>query len=154
MKNFAARFAVLGQIMGDLFSGRSLSRGSESKFRLLTVSVKEEENIRQSKMPKDVSVTVVSRGSEGRISARCKSCSFPMVTVDRDPLLWLKCPRCGRMTFAVLANLRQHLGYAERHGGTFEFDLYFLDEASLRMMPPPDMDNHPDQASFFTIGPS
>jgi predicted RNA-binding Zn-ribbon protein involved in translation (DUF1610 family) len=146
--------AICSQMMGDLFSGGSFSRESESKFRLLTVSVKEEEDIRQSKIPKDVSVTVVSRGSEGRISARCKTCSVPMVTVERNPLLWFKCPQCGRMTFAVLANLRRHLGYAERHGGTFEFDLCFLDEASMRMMPPPDMDDHPDQPSFFTLGPS
>ena len=130
-----------------------LSRKSESELRLVTVSLKEEEFIRRAKIPKDVSVVVVSRGSEGHISAKCKNCSASMMAAERDPLLWLKCPRCGRVTFAVLANLRQDLGYAEGHGGTFEFDLYFLNEASMRMMPPPDMDRT-DQGSFFMLGPS
>lgn len=146
--------AICRQMLGNLFPEGSFSRESESKFSLLSVSVTKEEDIQQLKIPKDVSVTVVSRGSEGLISAKCKHCSVPMVTVERDPLLWFKCPRCSRVTFAVLANLGRYLGYAEQHGETFEFDIYFLDEASMRMMPPPAMGNPPDQAAFFTLGPS
>lgn len=146
--------AICNQIMGDLFDEGSFSVESGPKFGLLMVSVTEEGHIRQAKRPKDVSVAVVSSDSEGHSSAKCRNCSVSMVIVPKGPLLWFKCARCRRVTFAVLANLRQYLGYAERHGGTFEFDLYFLDEASMTMMPPPDMDIDPDQASFFTLGPS
>lgn len=76
---------------------------------------------------------------------------MPMVTVEKDPLLWFMCPRCGGKSFAMVPNLRNALAYAEQHGGTFEFDLHFLDEESRRMMPSPNFESRPDQKTFFML---
>jgi hypothetical protein len=91
------------------------------------------------KIPKDVCVTLVSRGSEGDVSAKCRNCSAHMRSVTKDELLWFICPLCGGATFSPLPNLRGAMGYASRHGGTFDLDLYYLNEESMSLMPPPDL---------------
>jgi hypothetical protein len=142
--------AICRQMIGDFFPG-----GAKPELAgLATVRVIEEDHVRQLRIPKDVCVAVVSRGSEGRISAKCRNCSVPMATVEKDALLWFRCPRCGRESFDAVANLRQALKYAERHGGTFQFDLYFLEEESRRMMPPPNIEYQPGQTPFFVLASS
>ncbi len=85
---------------------------------------------------------------------RRRSLLQPMATVEKDPLLWFRCPQCGHVSFDELANLGQALEYAERHGGTFEFDLHFLNEESRRMMPPPRIEDQSGQTPFFTLARS
>jgi hypothetical protein len=142
--------AIRRQMIGDFFPDRARPEA----VGLATVRATEEDHVRQLRIPKDVCVAVVSRGSEGRISAKCRNCSVPMAAVEKDPVLWFLCPRCGRESFDPLANLRQALGYAERHGGTFEFDLYFLNQESKRMMAPPNIEDQPGQAPFFVLAHS
>jgi hypothetical protein len=144
--------AICRQMIGDFFpEGDFSGEAKPGSISLVTVRVAEEDHVRQLKIPKDICVAVIFRGSEGHISAKCRNCSVPMVTVEKDPLLWLMCPRCGGKSFAMVPNLRDALAYAERHGGTFEFDLHFLDEESKRLMPPPNFESQPDQKTFFML---
>jgi hypothetical protein len=147
--------AICIQMIGNFFpEGGFSGKDKPESVGLATVRFVEEDHLRQLKTPKDVCVSVVSHGSKGHISAKCKNCSVPMVTDKKPPLLWFMCPQCRGASFSVVANLREALGYAERHGGTFEFDLYFLDEKSRRMMPPPHIESRPDQTPFFMLAHS
>jgi hypothetical protein len=103
----------------------------------VTAAVPEEEMVRRAKIRKDVCVTVVSRGAQGDVTAECRKCSARMGHLLKDQLVWFLCPSCGGATFSPLPNVQGALGYASRHGGTFEFDLYLLNEESRRLMPPP-----------------
>jgi hypothetical protein len=118
---------------------RLFRRGKPQHDGLLAVAVAEEDLVRQAKIPKDVCVSLVSRGSEGEVSARCRRCSTQMSSVQKDELLWFICPLCKGATFSPLPNLRRDLDYASRQGGRFELDLYYLNEDSRRLMPPPDL---------------
>jgi hypothetical protein len=62
-----------------------------------------------------------------------------MMSIKRDELLWFICPLCGGATFSPVPNLKRAMGYASRHGGSFELDLYYLNEESRRLLPPPDL---------------
>jgi hypothetical protein len=99
-------------------------------------------------------VAVNARGSEGHNSAKCRNCSVSMITAEKDSLLWFMCPRCGGVSFSVMPNLIGALRYAERQGGTFEFDIYFLNEASRRMMLPPNIESRHDQMRFIIFAHS
>jgi hypothetical protein len=142
--------AISRQMVGDFFP----SRAKQESVGLATVRIKEEDHVRQLKIPKDVCVTVVSSGTDGRVSAKCRVCSVPMATVEKEPLLWFMCPHCGNVSFSVLANLGQALEYADRHGGTFEFYLYFLNEESRRMLPPPNIEDQSGKTPVFTLARS
>ena len=144
--------AICRQMIGDFFpEGGFSGEAKPGSIPLVTVRVVEEDHVRRLKIPKDICVAVIVRGSEGHISAKCRNCSVPMVTVEKDPLLWFMCPRCGGKSFAMVPNLRNALASAERHGGTFEFDLHFLDEESRRMMPSPNFESRPSQKTFFML---
>jgi hypothetical protein len=81
---------------------RLLGRDKPQQAGFVTAAVPEEELIRQAKMVKDACVTLVSRGSEGDVSAKCRKCSTQMGSVKKDQLLWFLCPLCGGATFSPL----------------------------------------------------
>ena len=148
--------AICRQMIGDFFppGGFSGKAKTESLHHLAVVPVVEADYVRHLKIPKDVCVAVTPRGSEGHISAKCRNCSVSMITAEKDSLLWFMCPRCGGASFSVMPNLIGALRYAERQGGTFEFDIYFLNEDSRRMMLPPNIESRPDQMRFFILAHS
>jgi hypothetical protein len=86
------------------------------------------------KAPKDVIVWV---SSARWVAALCKACAETIEPTPKDGLLWMVCPRCGRMTFLPLANLPRDVEFAqESENGIFEYELFAVRELPPGFSPP------------------
>jgi hypothetical protein len=93
----------------------------------------EEELVRKLREPKDVRVLV---SSAGEVAAGCKACGEQIQPAAKDGLLWLVCSRCRGVTFVPLANLKRDVGLAEREGGLFEYEVFYVRNLPPGLSPP------------------
>jgi hypothetical protein len=90
--------------------------------------------IQKLKEPKDVRVMVASAGF---VMAFCKACNEQITPKDKDQLLWFVCPKCKGVTFVPIANLRRDVGLAQRNGGVFEYEVWWVREFPPGFPTPP-----------------
>jgi hypothetical protein len=90
--------------------------------------------IRKMQEPKDVRVIV---RSDGAVAAVCKSCDIHIKPTEKNNLLWYVCPRCRGASFTAIPNLPRDIALAERHGGVFEYEVFYLRDLPPGFEPPP-----------------
>jgi len=73
---------------------------------------------------------------EGKYTGTCKSCREPLWLAPQDGVFWFRCPKCGRMTCYLEANVRRDILIAKKEGRPFEYELYFRQDWPPNLIPP------------------
>jgi hypothetical protein len=128
---------------------RGKEHASENPVGWIRTKLETKELIRHLKLPRDVRVMISGAGA---VIAMCKACSEHISPVEKDGLLWLVCPRCGGITFIVVANLPRDIHFAQEAGGLFVQEAAFQRNLPSEFTPPDTSQTSPGQSIFaFTV---
>jgi hypothetical protein len=116
---------------------RVFSGNKEPKPEIMRIPVQLDSFIKKMKEPKDLRLII---SEDGTVKGHCKACDTVVQTGEKDELLWFVCPQCGSVSFNPLGNRDRDLYLAREHGGTFEYELYYLRDLPPALQPPPSSD--------------
>jgi hypothetical protein len=114
--------------LSRLFPGRK-----QQDPEIVRVQVPLDRLMQKMQEPKDLRLVI---SSDGSFTAHCKKCAVTVKTAEKDGLIWYVCLKCNRVSFNPVGNMERDIELAQRHGGTFEYEIFYFRDLPPGLKPP------------------